>query len=216
MNTANKKSKDMTQISLSGQEEKIPLKPFSEEQYLQQHTKNAQKFLQISEEGSEKTITEISHQPKSEKWTGPRVDVTADIIVHDTANNMILLGRKEQDGELWRCPGGYSDVKDDDFVHTAQRELLEETELWFPISCFKYLGSYKVPDPRYVKRKDVIITSLYLVQTSVVLDPKAGDDLKEVKWFPLWGFVDKVHEHHRHLAIRAFEEIVWGNSQQIR
>lgn len=97
----------------------------------------------------------------------------------------ILLGRKP--GEVqWRFPGGFVDPKDLSLEDAARRELSEEVK-GITTHPLYYISSHKVDDWRYRGTKDGIMTSLFLTY-HLGGEPKAGDDLEEVKWFDLDDF----------------------------
>lgn len=99
----------------------------------------------------------------------------------------ILLGRKKGK-KLWRLPGGFVDPKDTNLEKASERERSEECHIGFEDAdlCLcshpKYIGSCRVPDPRYENSPDKIMSAVFI---SYYIDgtPKAGDDLVEVKWF---------------------------------
>ena len=110
-----------------------------------------------------------------------KVYATVDIAVYDSLGKMVLLGKKPF-ADLWRFPGGFSDITSKSFEDDALRELVEETHL--VASSIEYLGSTLVDDPRYQSQTDKIKTLFYRV-TTWEGNPVAGDDLEEVKWFKL-------------------------------
>lgn len=107
----------------------------------------------------------------------------------------ILLGRKP--GRTKYCfIGGFVDPTDSCLEVAAGRELSEEVP-GIITHEFKYIGSRKVNDFRYKGTKDGIMTSLfvtYMMGGSV----KAGDDLKEVKWFDIANFDMSVLTEYHH------------------
>lgn len=151
-------------------------------------------------------------QTLEEKWQGPRVNVTVDILVYNLQTKEVLLGRKSKDApDQWRIPGGFVDVKDDHFIDSAYRELEEETSIQpcMLLHSLVYLGDHKVPDPRFATKKDVIMTNFYLgyIDFNCLESVQAGDDLEEVRWFDIDCFIENLHSHHQHLGKIAYEYI---------
>lgn len=97
----------------------------------------------------------------------------------------ILLGKKPGE-DFWRFPGGFVDPKDSDLINAASRELNEEV-IGINTHELNYVSSHKVDDWRYRGTKDGIMTSLFATYL-LSGEPKAGDDLEEVKWFDLNDF----------------------------
>lgn len=99
----------------------------------------------------------------------------------------LLLGRKHGK-KLWRLPGGFVDPKDENLEQASQRERKEECGVGFddddPCLCSHptYIGSCRVPDPRYANSPDKIMSAMFL-SYYIQGTPKAGDDLATVKWF---------------------------------
>lgn len=99
----------------------------------------------------------------------------------------ILLGRKPKE-PLWRFPGGFVDPADQSLELASQRERKEECKIGFDdddkciCSHPFYIGSFRVPDPRYEGKPDRIMSAVFgSYYVSGV--PEAGDDLNEVRWF---------------------------------
>lgn len=98
----------------------------------------------------------------------------------------ILLGRKKNES-LWRFPGGFVDPNDTTLEKAASRELKEECHIGFgdEDSCLcsypQYIGSFRVPDPRYEHGPDKIMSAVFK-SYYIMGKPMPGDDLKWVRW----------------------------------
>ena len=143
---------------------------------------------------SRKQTSEIAHKDSRDFREGaiaatqnqyPTAYPVVDIAIINKSANQILLGRKI--GEtLWRFPGGFVDpekgFKDNALEDTVKREAYEETTL--EVGEVTYVGSFFIDDWRYRSEVDCIMTVLFKA-TYLHGMPKAGDDLVDVKWFPL-------------------------------
>lgn len=122
---------------------------------------------------------------------------TVDIAIWDNDEKRILLARKKHDLGKWRFPGGFVDPRRDKTKEeAAMREAVEETGV--SVHQPEYVGSALIDDWRYRAELDCIMTSLYMCQYMSGKD-EAGDDVDEVKWFPIKdlkdGTVEVVKEH---------------------
>ncbi len=115
----------------------------------------------------------------------PKVYSTVDIAIVDSLQKpvIVLLGRKK-DQKDWRFPGGFLDQKET-LEDAARREAFEETGC--KLSEVKYEKSFVIDDWRYRKTSDSILTSFFIAQylKDFTKEPKAGDDLEEIKWFDI-------------------------------
>lgn len=104
----------------------------------------------------------------------------------------IILGRKPG-RKTWCLPGGFVDPELDLAVDgmmlegAAARELSEESAIFVSANEFKYLGSYRIDDPRYRKASHKIGTALFLVDVSYEAwqQAVASDDLAKIQLFAL-------------------------------
>jgi bifunctional NMN adenylyltransferase/nudix hydrolase len=111
---------------------------------------------------------------------------TVDIACFNEDWSKILLGRKPAETEF-RLPGGFIDPKDPNAEAAARREMTEETGA--TITDPVYVTSILVDDWRYRNEVDKIMT--FLFRAKLMYGPlKAGDDLAEIRWFP----VDSIHK----------------------
>ncbi|MBQ5593034.1 MAG: NUDIX hydrolase, partial [Bacteroidales bacterium] len=122
----------------------------------------------------------------------PHPAITADCVVfgYDTKEIKVLLIKRGKEKEAsstayvgeWALPGGFMDVmRDRSIVHTAIRELEEETNLSLDVDDFKEVGSFSDinRDPR---ERVVTIAHYALVKMSQV---QASTDADNAEWFPL-------------------------------
>jgi len=104
---------------------------------------------------------------------------TVSILVVD--NDRVLLGKRGgEPGEgTWSLPSGYVEYEDD-FLTTAIREAKEETGLDVEIrSIINVVSSFVSPRYHFL--------GIYVTAHVVGGELVAGDDLRDVAWFPLAG-----------------------------
>ena len=111
----------------------------------------------------------------------PTAYQTVDIAILSEDNKSLLLGRKSIE-KKWRFIGGFSDPGSESLEDDARREVQEEAGI--EVGDVKYLGSTKVDDWRYRGEIDCIKTAFF-VTTHLSGEPKADDDIAEVKWFEI-------------------------------
>lgn len=124
----------------------------------------------------------------------PTIDVAiVNIDNNDSTHNKVLLGRKSRESKF-RFIGGFVDPQDNSLEETVVREAKEETGL--TVQNIKYIASVRIDDWRYRKEKDKIITAFFMAET-LEQNPKAQDDIADVKWFDLQTIQneDLVEEH---------------------
>jgi 8-oxo-dGTP diphosphatase len=103
----------------------------------------------------------------------------------------ILLVKRgaEFDTGLWATPGGYVEW-DESTEGSVAREVKEETGL--NVISTKFVGVYSSPD-RHPKQ---VINIVYLAEVEKG-EPKAGDDARDVRWFPLDALPEKMAFDHK-------------------
>lgn len=75
----------------------------------------------------------------------PRAVAVVDVAMtrHSPSGELeLLLGRRRNEGGLWRLPGGHVDVNDESAEQAARRELAEETGL--EAGAMRIVGNYRV------------------------------------------------------------------------
>lgn len=107
---------------------------------------------------------------------------TVDVAVLDEGEKRLLLGKKFQDGGLYRFIGGFSDVNSPNLESDARREVAEEAGI--EITDPKYVCSLQPGDWRYRSETDKIKTTLWVAK-HMYGSPQAADDLDGLKWFDL-------------------------------
>lgn len=153
-------------------------------------------------------------------YTGPYVFPTVDIAiwrnsVRDPSGREWLFVKKATEPG-WRFCGGFVDVADESLDAAAMREAFEETQL--KIGTVRYVGSFRVDDPRFREKPNRIMTTLFY-GLSLGGEAQAGDDVAETHWVDqglLWrdgkvpdivrdglGEIDIVREHHPLLTALA-------------
>jgi 8-oxo-dGTP diphosphatase len=117
--------------------------------------------------------------------------VTADIIA--IKKDRIILVKRNHDPfkGYWALPGGFLEVDKECIKETAKRELQEETGLNVKLDDLILLGESSNPkrDPRGH------IVSIHYVAKKYTGKLKAGDDAKEVRYFPLYMLPKLAFDH---------------------
>jgi len=115
----------------------------------------------------------------------PTAYCTVDVAIMDKNRTKILLGRKP-DERKFRFIGGFSDPTTQTLEDDAKRETMEETHV--EISEPTYICSTLVDDWRYRGEVDKIKTTLW-IGDRIGGDPRADDDIEEVRWFDMSDFM---------------------------
>ncbi len=117
-----------------------------------------------------------------EAVTYPKVYPTVDVAVFSNSDHLLLCRKPNE--ELLRFPGGFVDPSDSSYEAAAQRELLEETNIFAIITSSNYVLSTRVPDPRYQGTRDCITTTLFrvFIDVEAVAKASAKDDIAELVW----------------------------------
>ena len=105
---------------------------------------------------------------------------TDNVIIHREAGKLLMVRKPKE--LMWRFCGGFVDPSDYSLERAASRERQEECGIDLECSIPKYIGSFRVPDPRYANSVDKIMSAI-MVSYWLWGVPKAGDDIKWTKWF---------------------------------
>lgn len=128
------------------------------------------------------------------KYMSFRSNLTVDIAVLSQDEILLIKRKNDPFKDTWALPGGF--VDQDELIHTAAcRELLEETNIDTKVSNLdlNFHDFYDQPkrDPR-----GRYISFTYVCQADKsVLNPKAKDDAKQVKWFNINQLPDLAFDH---------------------
>lgn len=120
---------------------------------------------------------------KNYRYDYPRPALTVDIILatFEKQSKVLLIKRNGEPFEgHWALPGGFVE-EDETLADAARRELKEETGLVVDDLEQLYTAGDPGRDPR-----GWTVSVAYLIRIEPKkVKPKAGDDAREVKWFPL-------------------------------
>ena len=119
------------------------------------------------------------------------------VVILITEGDRVLMGKRggHYAAGLWSLPGGYIEYHED-FLSAAIREVREETGLTVEISSILSVVSNFLAEQLHTLV--VVLKARILAGT-----PVAGDDLKELDWFPLAGpFPPLAFESDRHIIER--------------
>jgi bifunctional NMN adenylyltransferase/nudix hydrolase len=125
---------------------------------------------------------------------------TVDVAIFNEEGTKILLGKKSYN-DKWQFIGGFSTPTSNSYEDDAKREVFEEANI--EIGDLKYVGSCLVADWRYRAEQDKIKTLCFRAKY-VFGNPKAGDDISEVKWFELKELEYVLDEMHKPLLNLLF------------
>lgn len=135
----------------------------------------------------------------------PRPMVTVDVVIFTLRENdlQVLLIRRRNPpfAGMWAIPGGFVDI-DESLEAAAARELEEETGVRdVYLEQFHTFG-----DPgRDPRGRTITVAYLALVRADRV-QPRAGDDAAEARWWPVRALPPLAFDHDRILA-RALEHL---------
>lgn len=123
-----------------------------------------------------------------------RPAVTTDIILLKELNleiYILLIKRLNNPYKNhWALPGGFVD-ENENLIDAAKRELKEETNINnISLNQFKTYG-----EPGRDPRGHTISIVYYSILKQTILDTKAGDDAKEVKWFNIKQLPELAFDH---------------------
>ena len=142
----------------------------------------------------------------------PRPMLTADCVVVRSGSEVLLVRRGGEPFKgCWALPGGFMEM-DETIEHCAVRELEEETGLRFAERDLSLIGVYSAPgrDPR-----GRTVTAAFRVESGErrvesgetpqscgqlplgrgAVEPVAGDDAAEVRWWPLAALPPLAFDH---------------------
>lgn len=142
----------------------------------------------------------------------PRPMLTADCVVVRSGSEVLLVRRGGEPFKgCWALPGGFMEM-DETIEHCAVRELEEETGLRFAERDLRLIGVYSAPgrDPR-----GRTVTAAFRVESGErrtergetpqscgqlplgrgAVEPVAGDDAAEVRWWPLAALPPLAFDH---------------------
>jgi bifunctional NMN adenylyltransferase/nudix hydrolase len=128
----------------------------------------------------------------------PIVYPTVDTAILSSDGTQVLLAAKEIDGAKRRFVGGFVDTSDLSLEQAAKREVIEETSS-IEVDDFRYVGSARVRDWRYLGTGDEIMTTLFRA-TYVFGAPRAQDDIISLEWIPLREMMDLLVDEHKPLG----------------
>jgi len=124
----------------------------------------------------------------------PRPSVTADIVIFTLRENdlyVLLVKRKYPPAEgMWAIPGGFVDI-DESLEEAALRELEEETGV-----RDVYLEQlYTFGDVGRDPRGRVITVAYFALVPAAAIQPRAGDDAAEARWWSVYDLPPLAFDH---------------------
>ena len=129
----------------------------------------------------------------------PRPSVTADVIIftlRDGDLQVLLIRRKNPPFQgVWAIPGGFAGM-DESLEQAALRELEEETGV-----RDVYLEQlYTFGDPGRDPRGRVITVAYFALVPTTAIDPRAGTDATEARWWSVYHLPPLAFDHADILA----------------
>lgn len=127
------------------------------------------------------------------------------VVVLIEKDGMVLLGKRlsKYGKGKWCLPGGFIEYEED-FLSAACREIKEETGLTINIqSILNVVTNYLTPELH-----TLVIVLLAHVKEGT---PRAGDDIGEIKWYPLSGpLPEMAFESDMHIIERYYKTGING------
>lgn len=123
-----------------------------------------------------------------------------DIALYDESDNSLFMIQKEGDNDnLFRFPGGFSDISSGSLEEDAKRELIEELGGEMQFEEPVYIGSAMVDDWRYRRERDKIKTAFFASKWIKGM-PIASDDAYKVERIKISQLMERVRPTHANLA----------------
>jgi 8-oxo-dGTP diphosphatase len=128
-----------------------------------------------------------------------RPSVTTDVVIftlRDADLQVLLIRRRNPPFQgMWAIPGGFVGI-DESLEEAALRELEEETGVQDV-----YLEQlYTFGDPGRDPRGRVITVAYFVLVPAPAIDPRAGDDAVEARWWSMHDLPPLAFDHARILA----------------
>lgn len=129
----------------------------------------------------------------------PRPAVTTDIVVladRDSRPSILLIRRKDEPfAGYWALPGGFLE-EDETLEACAARELREEAGI--EAADLRLVGTYS--EPRRDPRGRTVSVAFRMRVDAEAVEPKAGNDAAEARWFACDALPDLAFDHPRIIA----------------
>lgn len=114
----------------------------------------------------------------------PRAVPAVDVAIYRKGEKendpLVLVGRRDNEGGVYRFPGGHVDIRDSSYEAAVLREAGEETGGNLELATPEYIGSFRAKSGS----NWTMFTSFYSVAV-LFGDAVGSDDLDHVHWFPL-------------------------------
>ena len=120
------------------------------------------------------------------------IKYTADVVVLNESREVLLIKRAYEPFEgMWAMPGGHVD-EGETAVQAAVRELAEETGIVADGRELLFAALADAPgrDPR-----GRYVSAVYTLQVGDGIEPKAGDDAAEVRFWPVDSLPPLAFDH---------------------